>query len=587
MNNTNYEIDEGCTNWLPLMSLQKVRCDLTKINSKIQDFKRAHDKATPKVHYANIMDQYVTVAERLASTKTELLKLSDEYACLLDEQKNVLTKRDNLLRENTRLRRDRTPRPHWVTKCANSVSFDSNAWSELVRTHSSDQLLDFLLNEFIGGNNCTNTKHELLPQSILPDKTMLYTRPRIGLVIKNMKLGQRDLLIIIRDILAAKYDYNVERKLHDLHEEKLVSFVFLYFRKKYQSKNTAIEWFYNLIDSLDRCKHLSLVKFFKDVLNDDTDENLFHSFIRTTYELHELLAKSASEERPCDDVDHPQHTDFLSAKRFQQDLKTKFPFLTQTDLDDLCSCAYKDSCDMETRCGSIDKDWINYKVLFLEDVDGTNGDFLKCLMVKIDQNRYDYVMSIHTELKNMHSKNMSKCRLIEFSFFNFTLLIILSFLSYFFPVLLDFTKHTKLVNMMISNTDAVQNESKTKKMAKKTSQRLHAPKENKKTNKLKIFLETGKIIDYDCETNLANSKYDADDFVKAILKIDPHISEPELERYVRWIFRRSHDGKSNSLGTFLRDMQNFDCFPHVLPIKVCGTQRVTRTKFALTTETIN
>ena len=77
-----------------------------------------------------------------------------------------------------------------VFKMSKSCLLWSEKWQSFVNKYSSDELVDILLNEFIGGNDQTNVKH------LLEFDKNTY---------ENMKLCKRDVLLIIYEILTERF----------------------------------------------------------------------------------------------------------------------------------------------------------------------------------------------------------------------------------------------------------------------------------------------------------------------------------------------------------------------------------------------
>ena len=77
-----------------------------------------------------------------------------------------------------------------VFKMSKSCLLWSEKWQSFVNKYSSDELVDILLNEFIGGNDQTNVKH------LLEFDKNTY---------ENMKLCNRDVLLIIYEILTERF----------------------------------------------------------------------------------------------------------------------------------------------------------------------------------------------------------------------------------------------------------------------------------------------------------------------------------------------------------------------------------------------
>jgi hypothetical protein len=79
-------------------------------------------------------------------------------------------------------------------------------------------------------------------------------------------------------------------------------FVFQYFKKRFPSDQMSYEWCYNLNDSCERYLHNENIQIFKNVLNDQLDEEIYHHERLTLTELLESLIDTESKEGRADQL---------------------------------------------------------------------------------------------------------------------------------------------------------------------------------------------------------------------------------------------------------------------------------------------
>lgn len=73
----------------------------------------------------------------------------------------------------------------------------------MYKSLTSDQKVDIVLNEFIGGNSLTNSTHFLQDLGYLKAEAFCKDL-KVNYEIKNKKLSDRDYFVIVREILGKK-----------------------------------------------------------------------------------------------------------------------------------------------------------------------------------------------------------------------------------------------------------------------------------------------------------------------------------------------------------------------------------------------
>lgn len=77
-------------------------------------------------------------------------------------------------------------------------------------------------------------------------------------------------------------------------------FVFHYFKKRFPSDQMAFEWCYNLNDACERYLHNENIQFFKHVLTEQLDEEIYHHERLVLTDLLESLSEIEAKEAKSD-----------------------------------------------------------------------------------------------------------------------------------------------------------------------------------------------------------------------------------------------------------------------------------------------
>jgi hypothetical protein len=607
---------------LAKLAIKQTKKDLKGIIKKINTIETSNEHLVPKRYYDLLAQRFDELAVDLIHLKKDFVDLHSRFIKLNNEQADLITSRDRLCVETERLKSKLTPRPTW-SKCSNYFSCGPKIWQSYMNSCSSNELVDILLNEFIGGNDGTNTKHILTPKPIGQILEEKY---------ENMKLSKRDVLLLIHEILNEKYQSHSER-------ESLKNFIYFHLCRKFQLINIALKWYYNLIDSLDRFNYNENVKFFQEILNEKFDENIYHYFKRVSNELNILCnntidAVSTNDQASLDDLYSlngrnsahslsellTRHTSMYSVlnksdrgslkqsnykmafgktnlKITEQNLikilRNKFKDIKVNDLRGLINAAKIDlinkSRKMRLKAAKAlfddlfeDIDVFDLNILFQVDEDGTLTEFLTKLKSFMNKERNNYTLSFLKEILIM-KKLVIADNGIKFD--NADLIITPEFVD-------DLRNNNGNIFNSVKTVKKVKKKKKLKDTFKKLKKKIKSGislsrKSTKKKLKIvdkmnnsnnddevganSIVLEKSSSFDSVSSFNIDIKDgriYDmlitVDEFKMAILSFDSEISILETQRYIDWVFKSEDiiNRTDIKLGRAIRKLQHLNCFIH-------------------------
>ena len=598
------------------LAIKQIKKDLKRIINKINTIEISNESVVPKRKYELLTKKYDELAIELIQLKKDFFDSHESFIQIQAEQLDLIVQRDRLIVETERLKSKLTPRPVW-SKCTKYISCGPKLWQNYTKKYSSNELVDILLNEFVGGNDGTNTEHLINCEN---DTNC-----------ENMKLCKRDVLLIIHEILTERFQNLPSR-------ESLDSCIRNYFCRKFYYKNEAIKWYCNLIDSLNRFEYIENVFFFKSYLNGKIDESIYHHFRKISNELQSLWHSMNTNEVINNEFDKLSVDDyynnnsernsthasqitpnasmnsfltkndkltFNSKLNFSKSnlrvpeqvitklIKNKFQDIMTTDLRSLINAAKIDFLNKPKRIrlkskpmqdDYQDQDMLDLSILFQIEDDGSLSEFLTKLKFYVNKERNNYTLRFLNEVitrKNLiltdnwiKTDNSDNKIILEVGYEN---KIQIEERITNNPPKIKKTKKKRKVK------------DKLKKFKKKITSKLFKRKKRKISSKNNLFkkpLEKVLIDKSKPEDKLKKSSsidsitsysidindqkvYDqlitSDEFRLAILEIDSEISILEMQRYIDWIFKSKEDSIKTSeikLGRVIRRLQNINCFMH-------------------------
>ena len=255
---------------------------LKRLDELDYDFIETIDKHSYEMLQKNY-EEFTLLHEKL---KNDLKLIENELNLSKAEYDNIIRECDDLKTNLETNKRSLTPRPEWK-KCCQILQGREITWENFSLNKSSDQLLDLLINEFLGTYSKPNEDGfclDMLPTiKPVPDYFIVSLtglskdlESNQIMIVKNRRLNRRELGICITELWNAKLSRYFEK---NESTEKMSDFVFDYFLDKFKSKDIAIEWTVNLKESCTRFFKYERAAFLLDVLNQKKDEDImFHLY---------------------------------------------------------------------------------------------------------------------------------------------------------------------------------------------------------------------------------------------------------------------------------------------------------------------
>lgn len=601
------------------LAIKQAKKDLKEILRKINEIETFNSNSVSKREYDDLNKKYFQMSNDLKSIKKEIIEKYDQFRELEREQCYLIKERDRLFYDNKKLKETMTPRPNWA-KCENYYSGGARKWHQLMKTLRSNELVDVLLNEFIGGNDGTNKKHEILVNEsdirshILPSNIKSSEKKQ-----PNMKLAKRDVLILMKEIMFEKTNYDFKRNSKGIDSEKLKHFIYIYFRKKYQVTNSALRWYTNLIDSIDRFSHDENIKLFKGILNEQIDENIYQSFVKLVCKMHDtcknyaigiqgskseadyisvngsvnvsrrnstssvIMDRIEFKKLPGSGITESNVNNSalnLRKKDFISVLKSIFTKLGDNEIKSFLNAVKNDFIDLSRRYENNNEDVtlddyyfekFDFNYIFQINDDCTHGAFLSALKLYMKELRNNYVFDILNEIIKIKNLNPS-LNSIKFSG---------GISSANNSLIVDKSNILKQTRKKIFKTKKSSKRKLKKITMKKKTAKFTNPKisENNNLKVLKSSLDIkhtssisnseSSIVSYDIEIlepAIYNSAITIDELSECIKKVDPSITKSEIERYNNWVFKAkmniNDEIKALEIGKIIKRLQNLNCFMH-------------------------
>ena len=309
--------------------------------------------------------------EKINSKKKELQRSLDK---LIEINTHVKAQHQKLVEQKHILNNSSTPRPDW-NRCVKVIDGGYERWNKIANGKSSDELVDLLLFELSGvSNGLVKRKPGFKIKSnyfeVFDEET------RSNKSVYNRCLSRRELGLAIKELWSAKISNDLENRLKASKRVKMNEFCISYLKQKYKSSDIAYEWYFNIKEACIRFTEYEDAKFFLQVLNNEIDEEIYHSFF-------ELVGKLILKLNSIDSND------------FEKTLRDVFPKKNDFKIDELMEAARKKN---------IEKGW---KHLFVQTDDGKLGNFLKTLKIQNENERVEFINKVILKLDHLEHISIS------------------------------------------------------------------------------------------------------------------------------------------------------------------------------------
>ncbi|KAJ8302492.1 hypothetical protein KUTeg_018888 [Tegillarca granosa] len=356
------------------IALRQAREDEKGATQRLNEMIANYGDVIPRRDFELLEVKHNALTEKVDVIQDDFNKLKAEHDALLDVHKQVTKQRDEFYVECETLKRSSTPRPDW-DKCADHVNGGILRWKELSEGKRSNELVDVLLTEMAAGGIADMGGAEFFDgQGTGPTipKYLRYDGP-----IRNRRLGKRDCSLLIKDIWREKTANDAEKV--DGVRDSMADFLYTYLTRRFAfSEQVALEWGYNLHDACQRYSHDEHIGLFWGVLENEIDEEIYHSQLQKIEQLLNNLMKQ--------DVEGA-NTEKLTRTQIQEGIKEVFQNM---DEEALASLMKAGDLELDVK----DAEELEYKEFFKEDDEGRTGPFLDELRKYMKQERLKYVEDV-------------------------------------------------------------------------------------------------------------------------------------------------------------------------------------------------
>jgi hypothetical protein len=376
------------------LELEQIKSEFNRALKRLDEIDYDFIDTIDKNDYELLQKNYENLTLLHGTLKGDLNNIENELELSKREYDEVLNECDSCRINLETYKRSSTPRPEW-RNCGKIIDSGGNTWEKISLNKSSDNLVDLLINEFLGTYSKSSEEYvnldslpsiDPVPNYFLVSLTELdksFESNKV-IIVKNRRLNRRELGLCIKELWDAKlvkhFENSTKLNTNELNE-KMTDFVFSYFLEKFNSLDLAIEWTVNLKDSCARFFRFEKAAFFLNVLNQTKDEEIMIHLHSVLHQLSVILTEASDYE----------------------DLKSMlikiFPLNNLDQINVLIELFKKEFKDRK----------ISLKDLFDDDDKGRLGSFISCL---IDQSKLCYIAKILNNIK-MNSDKISIYEFVE------------------------------------------------------------------------------------------------------------------------------------------------------------------------------
>ncbi|CAF1417330.1 unnamed protein product [Didymodactylos carnosus] len=453
------------------VAIRRCRLDCTEAVHRMAKLKEENKNYVPKKDYLLLAQNYNKLVKSCDQLKQNFRNAKVEYNALTDAVEQVIKERDKYFTLCETYRATFTPRPKW-DRCGTIIEGGTVKWKELAIGKTSNELVDLLLNEIIGGNDQNNNVYQFIGLGL---DTSVPAFLQTTTNVRNRYFMYRDVAILINDIWKDKLVYDAEQEKiyqkqmmqlveqeqqHTLQEvtlktvvnslldpvttnlqqqspfqkSKLVDFVNIYLKNRFEDEQMQLEWGYNLADGCRRYKYYSNIGLFWAILTGDVDEGVYKyrkdllSSLKKHLDKRMSMHASVEQERPLlpplflsassiitastttstilENVTQSivnkqlkQTESVLSKDELRNAFQEFFPLKSEVEIESLVAGSEMDS-------KMLDSSRINYSKLFDENDEGDGGEFVTLLFKQIDDEKKAYVNDIKQLIQTKNNISM-------------------------------------------------------------------------------------------------------------------------------------------------------------------------------------
>lgn len=313
------------------IQLRQIRSELSGCIRNLELIDYDYNEVVEKDQFESLKKNYSIEKKKFYFLKKELLLMEQDILQLKILKTQVENDIEKIQKHNKSSKRSLTPRPEWK-KCkyiVNNKSFQS-----------SNQLIKVLVEE-LTATKCdprnkietSDSVYEAEKKSNFDNKFILTTHKEILNSVNkvfNRKFNRSELEFILNELISSKIDndYLLNVSFRSFH--KMCHFVLFYFQSKFKSRELALEWVVNIIESCKRFSNLKIAKYMKLVLEDQANEEIFIRFYSSLGSFYYNSIKKSNES-------NNEH------KEIMRIIKHSYAYKSHLFINELINCLKKEN----------------------------------------------------------------------------------------------------------------------------------------------------------------------------------------------------------------------------------------------------
>lgn len=366
------------------LKLIRAREDLRACNQRINTMLADYGDVVPRREFEMMETTCRNLEVETEKLKTDHGALMEEHTTLQDLYKGVQSQRDRLSNELTDLKRSATPRPDWK-RCGLYIEGGHERWSELSEGRSSDRMLNILLAQMSGMDESEVAKGDPFTGEGKENDVPRYLRTE-GMV-KNRKIDLKE----VNELINGFWHHRLQNSVQDSFPLDEDLFYFLLSRNE-NNEELAIEDGYNLRDACLHNGHKTHVTLFKQVIEGELEENVFH------YWLH--LQTTLTEEFSKQQVGHG----VVNASTLPKLLDTTLPGKSAENIKVLS--------DSAVQLATVGPDSVGFVNLFTPDDNGSPSEFAVLLLQQYLAECEEFVNQLAHEIQGQDIVSLSEVQTV-------------------------------------------------------------------------------------------------------------------------------------------------------------------------------
>lgn len=348
------------------LTLRQSLLDADAMQAKLDQMIAEYADVVPRRKCESLENTFPELMESNQILKRDLNTLKAEHDALLDVNQQLSVELNDLQKECTRRKALMPNRPPWLKPCQ-YINPAENYFDRVSSEDTCETLLNILQEMDKNGANIIKREIMYFDGKGLNEDVPKYLQYEGR--IRDRRFSKRDCALLIKDIW--------KMRMTDL-DTCFSEYVDAYLTHNFPTELMKTEWAYNLEDACKRFAETNKnIELFWLILNEDMDENVYHTQLTVITDLMKYLSDSVL----------PGNA--MTCNEFHEHLQT---FLNPNDSEIISSLVKVALQELDA------EEEINIDQLFLEDDEGEVGPFLTAIKDWFDSLRMEFCELVSKEL---------------------------------------------------------------------------------------------------------------------------------------------------------------------------------------------